>query len=197
LGGPCALRLPRPTRPRYAQSGVRQHGGVGSTWRGRPRLAVRGGGGAGGGRAAGSCAACAQAAQQGWRVRPGTGWGALQRWPGGGRGWDGFCSPPGHSFGPAACSMTQSQRSPRTMSWEKKRCATMATPPSHGREMGVLYLMCWRRHYPHAGGTRPHDDPRDSLGPSPGLCRHAPRPRRASAGLSRVRRRSPRSEAQA
>jgi hypothetical protein len=23
--------------------------------------------------------------------------------------------------------------------------------------MGVLYLMCWRRNYPHGGGTRPNE----------------------------------------
>ena len=34
------------------------------------------------------------------------------------------------------------------MSWEQKRCDTMAKPPHTGSEMGVLYLMCWLRHYP-------------------------------------------------
>jgi hypothetical protein len=61
-----------------------------STWRGRPRLEVIGGGGAGGGGAAGSCAACSQAAQQGLRVQPGNGLGSLERLHGGGRGLDGF-----------------------------------------------------------------------------------------------------------
>src|SRR3989475_7041692 len=31
----------------------------------------------------------------------------------------------------------------------------MAKPPHTGGEMGVLYLMCWRRNYPQATGTRP------------------------------------------
>src|SRR5947209_449686 len=31
----------------------------------------------------------------------------------------------------------------------------MAKPPHTGGEMGVLYLICWRRNYPHDGGTRP------------------------------------------
>ena len=31
----------------------------------------------------------------------------------------------------------------------------MAKPPYTGGEMGGLYLMCWRRHYPQDRGTRP------------------------------------------
>src|SRR2546428_1493487 len=31
----------------------------------------------------------------------------------------------------------------------------MAKPPHTGGEMGVLYLICWRRNYPQATGTRP------------------------------------------
>jgi Homeodomain-like domain len=31
----------------------------------------------------------------------------------------------------------------------------MAKSPSHGREMGRLYLIFWRRNYPQDGGTRP------------------------------------------
>src|SRR5712664_1154208 len=50
--------------------------------------------------------------------------------------------------------MTQSQRSPRNISWEKKRCDTMAKPPHTGGEMGVLYLMCWRRNYHWVGTGR-------------------------------------------
>src|SRR6266436_39301 len=49
--------------------------------------------------------------------------------------------------------MTQRQRSPRNISWEKKRWDTMAKPPHTGGEMGVLYLICWRRNDPHDGGT--------------------------------------------
>src|SRR6267143_2070407 len=51
--------------------------------------------------------------------------------------------------------MTQSQRSPRNISWEKKRCDTMAKSPSHGGEMEGFYLIFWLRNYPHATGTRP------------------------------------------
>jgi len=31
----------------------------------------------------------------------------------------------------------------------------MAKPPHTGGEMGVFYLICWRRNYPQATGTRP------------------------------------------
>src|SRR2546430_3496709 len=31
----------------------------------------------------------------------------------------------------------------------------MAKSPSHGRDMGALYLIFWRRNYPHDRGTRP------------------------------------------
>src|SRR6266704_390748 len=31
----------------------------------------------------------------------------------------------------------------------------MAKSPSHGRDMGALYLLFWRRNYPHDRGTRP------------------------------------------
>src|SRR6266446_2551323 len=31
----------------------------------------------------------------------------------------------------------------------------MAKPPHTGSEMGVLYLICWLRHYPQDRGTRP------------------------------------------
>jgi transposase len=34
----------------------------------------------------------------------------------------------------------------------------MAKPPHTGSEIGVFYLMCWRRNYPHARGTRPRVD---------------------------------------
>src|SRR6266446_5724550 len=33
----------------------------------------------------------------------------------------------------------------------------MAKPPHTGGEMGGLYLICWRRNYPQATGTRPRD----------------------------------------
>jgi transposase len=36
----------------------------------------------------------------------------------------------------------------------------MAKSPSHGRDMGALYLICWRRNYPHATGTRPTKEAR-------------------------------------
>src|SRR6516164_1409867 len=31
----------------------------------------------------------------------------------------------------------------------------MAKPPHTGSDMGVFYLICWRRNYPQATGTRP------------------------------------------
>src|SRR5256885_10232533 len=34
----------------------------------------------------------------------------------------------------------------------------MAKPPHTSSEMGVFYLMCWLRHYPQAGGTRPEEE---------------------------------------
>src|SRR5690348_14718606 len=34
----------------------------------------------------------------------------------------------------------------------------MAKSPSHGRDMGGLYLIFWRRNYPHDRGTRPVGD---------------------------------------
>src|SRR2546427_7396564 len=52
--------------------------------------------------------------------------------------------------------MTQSHRSTSSTSWEKNRCDTMAKSPSHGGEMGVFYLIFWRRNYPHDRGTRPN-----------------------------------------
>src|SRR6266699_1696095 len=35
----------------------------------------------------------------------------------------------------------------------------MAKSPSHGRDMGALYLIFWRRNYPHDRGTRPRVQP--------------------------------------
>src|SRR5882724_5960722 len=55
--------------------------------------------------------------------------------------------------------MTQSHRSTSSTSWEKNRCDTMAKSPSHGGEMGVFYLIFWRRNYPHDRGTRPAHPP--------------------------------------
>src|SRR5207237_10368958 len=50
-------------------------------------------------------------------------------------------------------------RSTSSASWEKNRCDTMAKSPSHGGEMGVFYLIFWRRNYPHDRGTRPAHPP--------------------------------------
>src|SRR5690242_14099779 len=36
----------------------------------------------------------------------------------------------------------------------------MAKSPSHGRDMGALYLIFWLRNYPHDRGTRPADPSR-------------------------------------
>src|SRR5262249_15654283 len=71
-----------------------------STWRGRPRAGTMRGGGQPGGWS-GSAQACPQAAQGGLRVSPGNGFGSLEGLRGGGRGLDGLCSPPVHSFGQA------------------------------------------------------------------------------------------------
>src|SRR6266851_9420243 len=58
----------------------------------------------------------------------------------------------------------------------------MAKSPSHGRDMGEFYLICWRRNYPHATGTRPRPPRAPCHGESPG------RPRIASrAGESAMR----------
>jgi len=43
----------------------------------------------------------------------------------------------------------------------------MAKPPHTGGEMGVLYLMCWRRNYPQATGTRPIVSGREGFDSSP------------------------------
>src|SRR5262249_4805388 len=37
------------------------------------------------------------------------------------------------------------------------RCDTTAKPPHTGGEMGVLYLIYWRRNYPQDRGTRPEE----------------------------------------
>src|SRR5262249_15681613 len=47
----------------------------------------------------------------------------------------------------------------------------MAKSPSHGRDMGGLYLIFWRRNYPHDRGTRPTVDTSRHFCPHAG-CRY-------------------------
>jgi len=88
VGSPLAQRLSQPTQPREAQLALGQQCCEVSTWRGRPRREVIGGGAEGSG-AAGPWAACSQVAQGGLRVRLGNGFGSLERWRGS-RGLDGL-----------------------------------------------------------------------------------------------------------
>src|SRR5262249_25415643 len=89
LGCPLALILPDPTQPRQSRLVWGQKCDDVSTWRGRPRVGTRRGGGPPGGW--GPCAwACAQAAHGGLRVRPGNGFRSRECLRGGGRGLDGL-----------------------------------------------------------------------------------------------------------
>src|SRR2546430_6313188 len=116
VGSPLALRLPSPTQPQEAQVGCGQKCPEVSTWRGRPRVETLRGGGQPGGW--GSCSwACSQEAQGGLRVRPGNGFGSVERLGGGMLGLAGLCGEAMHRLGQASCSITNNQRSPKTTSW--------------------------------------------------------------------------------
>src|SRR6266446_9035571 len=74
-------------------------------------------------------AACAQASQRGWWVRPGKGFGTRGRLRDGGMRSGGRGTPTASLLGQAACNRQHSHRSPNSTNWEKKRCDTIALPP--------------------------------------------------------------------
>src|SRR2546428_14174112 len=132
LGWPLARRLPQPTQPRYAQSGLGQKCVEVSTWRRRPRVMTMRGGGAEVACGQGSLT-CAQASQCGLVVSPAKDCGSRWRLGSGGGGSSGG----GHtavSLGHAHWSMTHSHTRAISPSWEKKRSETKAKPPPPGGE---------------------------------------------------------------
>ena len=125
-----------------------------STWRGRPRVGPRRGGGQPGGWGPGSWA-CSQAAHGGVRVRPGNGFGSLERLRGGRMGSTGLCGVAGHGLGQATCSMKKIQRHPKTTIREKNGGGIMADPPHHSVIRGHCTWFSGWGNYPQATGTRP------------------------------------------
>src|SRR5207245_5288480 len=128
LGWPLARRLPHPTQPRYRQSGLGQKWVEVSTWRRRPRVGTRRGGGAEGacGRRAG---ACSQASQCGLVVRPAKGVGVRERLGSGGVGSRVVGPAAAGTLGHAHWSMTSSNNSASNTNYTKKRGETVTKRP--------------------------------------------------------------------
>src|SRR5499433_2380979 len=106
LGWPLARRLPQPTQPRYVQSELGQKWVEVSTWRRRPRVGTRRGGGVEGACGHGAVP-CSQVSQGGLVVKPAKGLCSRWRFGFGGVGSDGGGHVAG-SLGHAHWSMTHS-----------------------------------------------------------------------------------------
>src|SRR5215471_14206900 len=95
-----------------------------------------------GGGAEGACGpesvVGSQASQCGLRVRPAKGVGSRVRLGRGGGG-SGVVGHTAMSLSHAHWSMTHSHTRATSISWEKKRAATMAKPPPTSGERGVFY----------------------------------------------------------